>query len=489
MSTGRRIAVGWTVLGALALAGAGLNGGRADFGPMQVMEEGYWYSRYNLGNLVMRSGLGLTFKPPMEVVKRMMQAVDANPGDGDTPTVPKGVTLLKLVYTSGDPRYTTKLNPSDFDTQHWDPTGFEKRTTASASGWTIMKEAEWAKQFHVDDHFGTPASDFGAQWRFVGMIMNASAKTQARYLATQVARIDGLIPSSDGSLDWIGQWVMLEAYANLADYLDRPALPLNASNRYRDPESARFFAAAADRLYAALTHRQPQGPRELSQAVQALVWYAALGSEEADAARGRLRSLALQLSNAEAANAGEAGYRLRGLVEAWRVTGDAFFRRAAVRSFDRLIGGYDFARGRFTADSSHSIDDVAAIMGAVNASRLFLGDAIDQGLADRLYVNFFESAVNLGGLQQSVPPVPVAKGAFEQQEPPLFYGYPSIPKPPMAGGTYGIAPVFATRIVWNENQRRFEVDDPRFDTAGAMHASNEFIWFHNDEVNGFPEVK
>ncbi|MFQ6044375.1 MAG: hypothetical protein ACE5PV_26280 [Candidatus Poribacteria bacterium] len=27
----------------------------------------------------------------------------------------------------------------------------------------MIKEVEWAKQFHVDDHFGTPDDDFGAQ--------------------------------------------------------------------------------------------------------------------------------------------------------------------------------------------------------------------------------------------------------------------------------------------------------------------------------------
>jgi hypothetical protein len=32
------------------------------------------------------------------------------------------------------------------------------------------------------------------------------------------------------------------------------------------------------------------------------------------------------------------------------------------------------------------------------------------------------------------------------------------------------------------------VNQDWFDTAGAMHASNELIWFHNDEVNGFPDV-
>ena len=479
--------VGLALLATLALAGGGLKRGLPQFMPVDAEEEGYWYSRYNLGNLVMRSGLGVTFQPSKEAVMQMMQMVDANPGDGDRPAVRKGIRLLKLVYVGGDPHYTAKLDPNDFDTQHWDPAGFEKRTTASASGWTIMKEAEWAKQFHVDDHFGTPASDFGAQWRFVGMIMNASAKTQAKYLATQMTRADGLIPSSDGGIDWIGQWVMLEAYANLADYLAAPTLPHSTGNRYRDPKAAGLFQGAAERLYVALAHRQPQGARELSQAVQALTWYAALEGD--GVVKGRLRSLALQLTSSATENPGELAYKVRGLVEAWRVTGDEFFRRVAARSYQELVGDYNFDHGMFKSAMNHSIDDVAAIMGAVNASRLFLGDAIDQDRAEQFFTNFYESAVNLSGLQQSVPPIPVAKGKFEQDEPPFYYGYPTIPKPPMAGGPYGVAPVFAASISWDAATGTFKVSDPRFDTAGAMHASNEFIWFHNDEVNGFPEVK
>jgi hypothetical protein len=55
----------------------------------------------------------------------------------------------------------------------------------------------------------------------------------------------------------------------------------------------------------------------------------------------------------------------------------------------------------------------------------------------------------------------------------------------MAGGKYGVAPVFATEVRFDGS--KWTVTDGRFDSAGAMHASNEFIRFHNDEVNGFPQ--
>jgi len=476
------------IIGTAAFAGSGLLAGLDSFQPVDAEEEGYWYSRYNLGNLVMRSGMGLTFKPPMEAVKSMMQAVDANPNDGDSPMVKKGIALLKAVYKSGDPHYIKPLDVNDFSTQRWDPATFEKVVNASASGWTIIKEAEWAKQFHVDGHFGSPSSNFGAQWRFVGMVMNASAKTQAAYLLQHLRGENGLITDSNGQLDWTGQWILLEAFSNLAGYLDQPTLPHSSSNRYRDPRAAKLFGSAAARLFAALNHRQPQNVRELSQAVQALTWYAAADQKNRDAALGRARALALQLSLSEAKGAGQRGYKLRGLIEAWRLSQDPFFKREAAYAFNELVAPYNFEHGMFKGETSHSIDDVAAILGATNAAKLFLGEAIDQNLAEKLFSNFFESAFNLGQLQQSVPPIPVGKGTFEQAEPPLYYGYPSLPKPPMAGGQYGIAPVFASAISWNAAANRFRVSNHRFDTAGAMHAANELIWFHNNEVNGFPQI-
>ena len=94
--------------------------------------------------------------------------------------------------------------------------------------------------------------------------------------------------------------------------------------------------------------------------------------------------------------------------------------------------------------------------------------------------------VNKAGLQQSAPPIGIAKSPFEyENSPKIFFRYPTLPMPPMAGGKYGIAPVFASSVTfngegWNVNRR--------FDSAGAMHAANEMIWLHNDEINGFPNV-
>lgn len=89
-------------------------------------EEGYWYLRYNLGILAMRSGLGETFMPDMEMMMQAMKMADADfdpmqegmdYGDGDHPMPPMNPSLLQVVYKSGSPYYTQLVDINDFATQ------------------------------------------------------------------------------------------------------------------------------------------------------------------------------------------------------------------------------------------------------------------------------------------------------------------------------------------------------------------------------------
>jgi len=451
-------------------------------------EEGYWYSRYNLGNLVMRSGLGEMFMPEPEMVMAMVGMVDANPDDGDTAVPPTNPALLKAVFAGGDPHLTVKLDPADYATQRWDPASFDTTVTTRALGWTILKETEWGKQFHVDNHFGAPQDPFGAQQRFAGMVLMAEAKMQAQYALQMLKNEQGLFLNSDGALDYAGNWVLLEAFSDLGGALDMPTLPHSASNRYYNPDQSAMFLGAADMLFGALADRQPEGIEETSLALQALAWYAANSASEAGvrAALDAMASFGTQLAAAEAENAAGNAFIIRGLMEAYRLTGDSAFLDAAAAAFGRLTADFNPGHGIFDSQHTYTIDDVGVIMGALNSLKFYAGEAVNQAAVRELFARFFRSAVNESGLQQAVPPVPVAKGAFEQDEPEIFYGYPALPKPPMAGGEFGIAPVFAAEVSFDMGA--WTVTNRNFDTAGAMHASNEFIWFHNDEVNGFPEL-
>ena len=387
------------VLSLLALPvlaqGTTLQGGDPNFDATAAEEEGYWYSRYNLGNLVMRSGMGETFMPEMEMVQQMIQMADANPDDGNTAMPPLNAALLKAVYASGDPHYTQALNVDDFGTQRWNPATFDTTVTSRAMGWTMIKETEWAKQFHVDDHFGTPSDDFGAQWRFVGLALNAEAKMQAQYALQMLKNEQGLIANSDGSVDWGGQWVMLTAFSDLGNTLGLANVPHSATNRYADPQASAMFLGAADMLFGTLASRQPADTAELSLAIQGLTWYAASTTN----ANNQAQALTLitqygdDLVGANKDDATRKAYAVRGLIEAYRVTGDDKYLSAAADAFAGLVAEYDAAHGVFNSQDTYRIDDIAVIMGALNSLKLFGGSAVDQAKVEVIFTDFFQSAV------------------------------------------------------------------------------------------------
>lgn len=453
------------------------NGHDPAFDATAAEEESYWYSRYNLLALVMQSGNGVMADVPMDMVMGAIGMVDANPNDGDTVVVPANVALLKIVYAGGDPHLTTMMDPADFATLRW--LGGDESVTLEASAWTIIKEAEWARLFHVDEHFGTPDSDFGAQQRFVGMVMALSAKLQ---LMAWLETPDAF------RTDLRGQYAMLIALSDVGSMLMAETQQYSATNRYADPDAAGMFLSAADQLFQSLADARPQTVAEWSLAAQAYVWFAANTADEtlrADAL-ARLGAAGDALLVAQPESASEAAYAIRGLIEVARTTGESAYLDGAVALWNGLVAEYDAPTGTFTSQTTYTIDDVAAIVGAINSLGLFGGTAVDRDVREAIFAGFFESVVNLSGLQIATPPVELFKGAYEQEDPEIWLRYPTQPMPPMAGGEFGIAAVFgasATLVgdVWT-------VDRHHFDTAGAMHAANEMIWFHADEVFGFPRL-
>jgi len=468
----------------LSIVGFGqIIGQNPDFDITAAEEQAYWYSRYNLGHLTMRAGMGEIFMPEPEMVSMMIAIADANPLDGDTVLPPVNPALLRTVYASGDPLWIEPADPDNFATLRWDPDSFDTRITGSALGWTIIKELEWAKQFHIDAHFGLPSDQYGAQWRFTGLVLTAMAKMQA------VAWIDLHQAEEMIMVDKSDPFVMLMAIADLADVLGTRTLPHSESNRYRDLEAAARFRTIADEQYDRVLAipTESMSVKELSTAIQGLVWYASITTDlqrHADA-KLQIQQLEVLLLARPKISASDKGYALRGLIEAYRTLDSQDSLRATTELVDELVRDYDSEYGIFRSQLVYTIDDVAAIIGGLNAVKLY-GD-VNVTLVENLFTGFFEGVVNLSGLQRSLPPIESSKGQFELGAPDIFYGYPSIPLP-SAVGEYGVAPVFAGAVTFDTNTNTWAVSNERFDTAGAMHASNEFIWLHADEVSGFPIV-
>jgi len=447
----------------------------AGYTPTSANEEGYWYSRYNMMSLTMQSGLGESFMPTMDQMTMAMQAVAQNPADPVMP--PVNPALLQTVYAGGDPRFATATDPMDFGTLRW--IGGPARLTVAATAWTITKEIEWAKLFHVDGHFGTPTDSFGSTQRFAGMVFASMVKMQFMALQADPTRFE---------TSTLGDAALLIALSDATGFYGAATMPNSATNRYADAMASGQFAGLASEQFRKVLASSPAGADELSAAIQATVWYASITTDPGELTTVRRAIVAWGDSLADEPTEGPASraHALRGLVEAGRVTGDAYYLDRAAATYQALIAGFDAAHGVLAGTHRLTTDGIAAIGGAFNAAGLFLGNRIDQAGLTTLFGAWWEGTVNLSGFQVSSPAIMDFKGTFETLGDPLYQRYPSQPLPKDAGGSHGIAPVFAASVTWLGTG--WQADRTWFDTAGAMHASNEFIWFHNDEVNGFPDV-
>ena len=456
-----------------------------------VKEQGYWYSRYNLGSLVMKSGLGDTFPPDMNMMPDLMAMVS----DGVSQvTPPENPALLKRVFNSGDPTWANASNGNkwDFGNERWvDP--LDQGTTAATFGWTMMKETQWAKQFHVDEHFGVPngsgeLSKPGADQRFSGLILFIESVMQAmEWINNPGAFTRGNIGDDA---------VALAALSDLVSILRTDALPHSSSNRYREVADmmapsmgladadalADQVAEAAKAIYDNLG--TPGSVRDRSLVVFGLAWYGnVVDSATRGSVKNRIDQLLEELAGEEPTDSLQIAYQIRGMI-----AGDLYLGKnhedALKKAWKGLIESYDGKVGRFTDRTTTTCDDNAVFLGALNAMFAFgPSDLLDD--AEIVFRDYFEAAINMSGFQLSAPPM-AGLPEYEHFPDELFHRYPSLPMPPMAGGANGIAPVFSSNLYFSDGS--YGVDKDRFDSAGAMHLANEMIWFHVDEVNGFPEA-
>lgn len=466
-----------------------VNASNTDFTATTAEEESYWYSRYNLWNLVMRSGMWEQYMPDKEMIMMAMKMVDSDfnkeefmkwnttYGDGDHPMPPINPYLIKSVYKSWDPHYTIKMDPDDFATQKRDESKMDKTLTPKAFGYTIQKEVEWAKDFHWDGHFGKATSNFGSQWRFLGMIMTMNAKMQAKYAMENMDEL-----KKNASTYW--HFVMLWAISDLAGMLNDDTFESNTTNRYQDKESAKKFLSMADMIFKEGYNEWllPTTIKEYGVAIKSLVWYAKV-TENNTIALKKIVEYSNKLTSMQSQNAWEEAYRLLGLIEAnrvawvnWNITKEAS---------QKFLDSFDTTNNLFKGQNTYSIDEVWAIIWALNEIKLFVVSDTEQ--SEQVFKDFFETVVNKAWLIQSAPPLSIAKSEWEYSgEPKNYFRYPTTMFPPMAGGEFGIAPVFASEVSFTDG--KWKVTNANFDSAWAMHASNEMIWLHNDELNGFQEL-
>ncbi|MEE9248025.1 MAG: hypothetical protein V3U79_04930 [Dehalococcoidia bacterium] len=447
------------------------------YDPKNALSEGYWYSRYNLGHLVMRSGLGIQLMPPPEKVKAMMEMA----GIDEAPTKPY---LLQAAYASADPHFITAFNgnDNDFSNFRWDPAKMDTTVTTQAMAYTIIKEIIWAKSFASDVEGPNPMNHFRA------LALSTEAAAQVNFMMTNLMSVDGLfVPAwrEGEALDEEpaaqDQMAMLWALSEMADYATGKygwyAAPLTADKAFAIADGLLATVVDSEEAYPGFLNDLPT--RDLGLALTALssyVGYAQDGIARALALEESIPTLAGEmLSRMEGkgklvANGGYSqvstqATAVQGLVYAHKVTGISGYQVAALAAWDYMETLWDEASGLYAlspgaVDYIYSIRDVGDISGAVNA--LLNGLNLD---VDRRYATFFNAVVNRSGLLIAED---LATGGERDDD--------GIPVPGNAGGAFGQAPVFATEVVYHTATGEWEVSNPRFTTADAMYASNQLMW-------------
>ncbi|MBI2964902.1 MAG: hypothetical protein HYY34_01710 [Chloroflexi bacterium] len=451
--------------GPVPVEGSGIVGGDPEFSLGALIWQAYWLSRDHFGPFVMASGMGIPFEPPMDVMQAAMMMVAQN--SNDMVMMPQNMAPLRAVYKSGSPELANdpmQFDPMDFQGMRLKPDTFDKTVSVRGQAETMLKESQWAHNF-ANPHFGTPASDFGAQQRFTGVMVNMLAQMQAQYAMKELMGTDGLYRDSDGTLDYAANWVLLHALSDIAG--------LAAEGPYMNPDMAPMFDMLATDLMKALDSRTPEDARESAAAIRALAYRAstAQGDDVKKAALDRAGSIADELKTAGATGVVDQAAAVAGLVGAGDALGKDDYVVAADGILGKLLGDFDSQYGVFKSKASYTVDDVAWIIGGLNFASQRGAEASRVKALSVLHA-FYEATISLAGMQLSAPPGKdgAMAGEWEKNLPGAVFYRPANTPPPMAGKLT----VPAEEISWDG--ATWKVTSDRFVSGGAMHLANELNW-------------
>jgi hypothetical protein len=478
---------------------------KCDISMDATKEEASWYSLMNVISLCLGSGMGRQFDDAGS--RELLSWTGINWDD----LPQKNPSPLEAVFKSGDPHLTKEFDLWNLDTWHWSPGSFDRTLVPQAQGWTMIAETEFAKWFEMPHKNQSVPDDVRRAWRAYGQLFWGLARKQCDLAFNNMRNDKGLFCTAvDGdSMDFIepgtelaDQACMLWACSDIA------ALSAQQDSMYANDDSRRCFMDFADQLFQAIVDNKNDLLRSsdnpiLAQsiAIPALVWYAS--TTEAQDLKARcfwlMREFADNLVKAQDQNEMvgntliDAAAALRALSEAFRITRLRTYAETATKIFNFMESQWWVLHGVYpptpeAREFTYNADDVGIVLGALNVSRWCLGDRIDRDLADLRLRVFFCKAVNISGLQMSMPSPGFMPDWLRQREPDDHFRYATIPMPSEAGGQIGIAPVMAGEIGYDPQTQTWSRNN-LFDAPAAMHACCEFLWINREAINGFPEVK
>ncbi|MFQ5794684.1 MAG: hypothetical protein ACE5JP_06500 [Candidatus Bipolaricaulia bacterium] len=442
-------------------------------------DETYWYSLFNFANLVIRAGMGERLMPPPEMVQGMMQAAGVDKLPVQNPY------LVMAPYASGDPHFIQQPDLSDAATLRWDPNKMDKTVTPEAIGYTIIKEVEWIKHFENFFESGTfkGPPDSPNQNRFIAMLLGNIAAATARFAQENLRAENGLFAAAwrddqiaDANIvgkDQVAMLWGLSSLASVTEGFDFYVAPLKREQALAMVDNTFKGIIAADMLQGMDNYYK-------GRVLQALAWYASTTEDESLRRRAvaELHAVALDLASAIGPNGKVAGKpedhsqlavqasTVTGLLYAHALTDFALYQDAAFEAWDYVQSLWDEQAETFASDEGantyrYTAEEIGDIVGAFNTVIRVAGR---EELKSQ-FATFFRSAVKRSGLQLSEL---LQSGGGQDGD--------GVPPPPMAGGQFGQAPVFATAVAYNRGTGQWSVVDGQFTTAQAMYLADQAIW-------------
>ncbi|MEE9611317.1 MAG: hypothetical protein V3W19_08695 [Desulfatiglandales bacterium] len=459
----------------------------ADFTFEAAQKQAYWYSLNNVAHLTMFSGMGKIMKGG-----GMTGIIEWLKGGGvKKAELVKDMYMISSVYAEGDPHFIQAVDLDNKRSMGWDRQKMDKTLNPSAQAFTIIKSV--TKNFHRDYHETKDNQR-------IAIAMYPEAKEMAKLLVEKMIDDRGLFVtlSPDGKEvkpNPFDQVAVLWAFSDLALISSDPEVP-----PYNDVDLARWSSKMADKAFNATKRLPPESIIDKAIAIEALGRYGAAIDDKVL----RREAIRLILRYAEALRKGskktitEMGLSVYGLIEAFRVTGSPGFMKEALRIFNKDMESlWDKKAGiyaNFKGSKRHVYTpfDVGAVLAALNSIAWFVvppyDDPLDSGpdLAKKRYVKFFENALVISGLQRASG-ISLVERRYLDREARNHFAHPSLPQPEEGGGSFGIAPVYASEVSFEDG--KWAVTNERFNTKEAMFLATMSVILNRHQVDSFIPVQ
>ncbi|RMG33073.1 MAG: hypothetical protein D6732_12520 [Methanobacteriota archaeon] len=123
----------------------------------QIANENYWYSRYYLGHLEMRSGAGLhlVFSPVFQGNLQMMMTKIKMAANITHASPPLNAFPIFAEFGSATPKFVQPVdvaNPNDFGTLRWDLSTADRDLYPAALAQSGLKNVLWSEEFFSKNH-------------------------------------------------------------------------------------------------------------------------------------------------------------------------------------------------------------------------------------------------------------------------------------------------------------------------------------------------